>query len=480
MGSGTPKAAEVVEVDERGKTVRGTKQTASRRAREARESRERHPRGDVASTTRALLVEAEGVSPPSLRVETVETLRPSRARSTSDKPKSPRKSSRPPSAQRTVSFPELDTTIPVRGARTDPSYYGVSPTGTKIETIPGTTSRAPRPYVRARPQSMYGAIPITYDTSRPPPARSAFYVPPTTTFMPTSYPPQSPISTYDSYFPPQPDPASRGRLAARLGGTDPVVLTSPVSTSREVRDLERAYYRSEQQAEDARRMPPPAVPYRRPGDISPSYRSEYIVDDHTTRPTYRDIAPTSRRRSLSRGAATYEYDRADERGLSGRRGSYESDGRRHALSSEDKMREALREAHGYQDVVGGPPVSLTAEALRKSQRAATSSRSTRSSGSRNESDFKRSATTQTTRSSSGQDGDDVTIKFRGTGTVEVAGAKIQCDDGADINFIRRKSIRNGSERSESDYGRPRIEDRRSRDGRPANYSRSSSKSARRS
>jgi hypothetical protein len=137
------------------------------------------------------------------------------------------------------------------------------------------------------------------------------------------------------------------------------------------------------------------------------------------------------------------------------------------------MEDKMREASTYQEDVSGPSVPLTADALRYRRRDAGSSRSTKSSGSRDESDYRKSATTRTTRSGSGEDGD-FTIKVKGgQARVMVGGAQIDCTDGGEIEIKRQKAIRNGSERSNSEYG-GRIEDRKSRLDRPQGRSRKSS------
>ncbi|KAH8661251.1 hypothetical protein BGZ61DRAFT_148884 [Ilyonectria robusta] len=126
---------------------------------------------------------------------------------------------------------------------------------------------------------------------------------------------------------------------------------------------------------------------------------------------------------------------------------------------EDKYLTAL----AYQDDVnGGTPLALTAEALRKASHRAGggSSRSTRSSDSRDESEYKRSNTTGITRSSS-SDNDNVTIKVSGSAVVRVQGAEIECGDGGEITFSAPSGSRigSGSDRASTVY---QIEDGRSR------------------
>ncbi|KAI0491224.1 hypothetical protein F4859DRAFT_38776 [Xylaria cf. heliscus] len=132
--------------------------------------------------------------------------------------------------------------------------------------------------------------------------------------------------------------------------------------------------------------------------------------------------------------------------------------RRSHAGIEDKMRDASR----YQDHMGGGATSaLTAEALRK-VKTGGSSRSTRSSASRDESEYKHSATTHTTRSSSGED--DITIKVSAGCVVEVGNVKIHSMDGGEVSVGRTGASRTGSDRGTSIYGDERLlrDDRRSR------------------
>ncbi|KAI1126773.1 hypothetical protein F5Y10DRAFT_266739 [Nemania abortiva] len=120
--------------------------------------------------------------------------------------------------------------------------------------------------------------------------------------------------------------------------------------------------------------------------------------------------------------------------------------RRSHIDVEDKMRNASR----YQDNIGGGMSSaLTADALRKAKTGG-SSRSTRSSASRDESEYKHSATTHTTRSSSGED--DITIKVSAGCVVEVGNVKIHSTEGGEVSVGRTGSSRTGSDRGTSVWG----------------------------
>jgi hypothetical protein len=145
--------------------------------------------------------------------------------------------------------------------------------------------------------------------------------------------------------------------------------------------------------------------------------------------------------------------------------------------------EKLRQAASYQKDIVGPIIPLTAEALKRQQRRqAGSSQSTVSSASRDESDYRMPATTRTTRAGSADD-ENVTIKVTGTARAMVGGAQIGIADGGEIAIKRQESIRDGSVQAQrspvsEDEGtqKARLDNRRSRVGRPIRRSRTSSRS----
>ncbi|TVY38770.1 hypothetical protein LSUB1_G004396 [Lachnellula subtilissima] len=101
---------------------------------------------------------------------------------------------------------------------------------------------------------------------------------------------------------------------------------------------------------------------------------------------------------------------------------------------EDKIRQTAL----YQEDIAEPTVPLTAELLKRQlRRQAGSSRSTQSSASQDESDWRKSATTMTTRSGSGE-GEAVTIKVTGPSRVMVGGAMIDVPDGGEIEIKRQQ------------------------------------------
>ncbi|KAL6822526.1 hypothetical protein V8C40DRAFT_50044 [Trichoderma camerunense] len=159
---------------------------------------------------------------------------------------------------------------------------------------------------------------------------------------------------------------------------------------------------------------------------------------------YQEVSPNQRRTALARprrsSSVAYDQHGYDivPAGNRGRRSSMygplpgESGGV--SLEEDGRYFDALR----YQeDVSGGAPMPLTAETLRKASKRGelASSRSTRSSGSHDESDYKRSSHTTglTTQSSAAHNNDDFTIKVSGQAVVKLPGAQIECD-GGEITF----------------------------------------------
>jgi hypothetical protein len=185
-----------------------------------------------------------------------------------------------------------------------------------------------------------------------------------------------------------------------------------------------------------------------------------------------------RARRGSFGFSTPQYDtthtslyRTEVAGSGGsRRNSYYGQSHSPNGAYEDKV----RQASAYQeDVSGGPSPRLTAETLRKASKSgASGSRSTRSSASREESDYKHSATTRTTRSSA--DDQDLTIRVKGGAVLKVGGAEMQCVDGAEINISRNGTSRGGGGSDRSSF--IEADDRRSRVERPPTRTRVSSQS----
>ncbi|KAL6900325.1 hypothetical protein GGI43DRAFT_44712 [Trichoderma evansii] len=195
-------------------------------------------------------------------------------------------------------------------------------------------------------------------------------------------------------------------------------------------------------------------PQSRPAQQRPPHahrRSVGFVDTHAFEDEeylggevdlYQEVSPNQRRTALTRPrrshSVAYDQNGYDivPAGNRGRRSSMYGPGPHDSfggvsLEEDNRYFDALR----YQeDVSGGTPMPLTAESLRKASKRGelASSRSTRSSGSHDESDYRRSHTTgHTTQSSAAHD--DFTIKVSGQAVVKMPGAQIECD-GGEITF----------------------------------------------
>ncbi|KAH8842017.1 hypothetical protein MCOR27_003928 [Pyricularia oryzae] len=304
------------------------------------------------------------------------------------------------------------------------------------------------------------------------------------------FPPQEPIRSLESRF----ESMSMGhsRSASAMGHRpvryddglyDQENRAPAVSIQR--RSSAKAKKREEQaRLEDRMRMPPPPrphstaprqistgpfVPPRGPGDNPFTPRtptSAELEPFNYAQERARMRRPSvSSRRPMSYDHGAYQTEVATTRPDRNRRNSYYGGG----APLENKTADKMAAAQAYQDAVeGGPPAALTAEALRKAERRsrpAPSSRSTRSSASREESDFvQKSATTRTTRYS--DEGDDFTVRVVGAATLKMGGAELQCKEGAEINFSRGNSAAIGEGSDRSSYIDPADDRRVSRPARP--------------
>lgn len=503
------------------------KPKVSQRDRETREERDarkaRKPLSDTAYP-------GEGSSRHAPAEQVQKEVKIERRKSTSSgSSKSPRKT-RPPSAHDNKNFPKIS--IPSSSKRDDPTNYGI-PTQTTTysphvvsQPIPLRPRAVTTQTYPSRPLSYHAAVPGGY--SRPPLSQSAFWQQPQI-YAPSYPPPQSPAymetirysaQPQADYFQPQPQSrplSSRFEIprapsafepSRTTSAFDPITRTSSAFGTRSGFEQAGSYYddayasaseganiRKERRGSirvpstgmskaqaDYNAMPPPTTTVR-PGILrrpATEYRapSEYIVEPEpqyrSGRTEYREESRT-RRPSSQRHSVSYDLGRGGESvrveaANSGRRRQsfYEPPVTKQSTGYEDKMHQAA----SYQEDVGGPTVPLTAETLKRQQRRQAGS--SRSSHSRDESDYKKSATTRTTRSMSNDNDENVTIKVTGQARVMVGGARIDCNEGGEIQIKREKSLRNGSERSNSDYGMGRLESRsRVERDRPGRSSRSS-------
>ncbi|KKY31736.1 hypothetical protein UCDDA912_g08326 [Diaporthe ampelina] len=110
---------------------------------------------------------------------------------------------------------------------------------------------------------------------------------------------------------------------------------------------------------------------------------------------------------------------------------------------EDKYKSALQ----YQEDVDGPTNMLTADVLRRINK--TPSKSIKSSGSKGESGYGRSAASRNS-----MDPDDMTIFVKGMGSLTIGNAQLDIRDGAEIAIRTNGSERNsrgGSDNASSAY-----------------------------
>ncbi|ERT02174.1 uncharacterized protein SPSK_05147 [Sporothrix schenckii 1099-18] len=158
--------------------------------------------------------------------------------------------------------------------------------------------------------------------------------------------------------------------------------------------------------------------------------------------------------------------------MGSRRNSYYGE---QPISSGNALDEKLRFASSYQDKTTGMATAgmrLTEEMLYEaSRRGGPKSRSTRSSGSRDESDWRQSATTRTTRSSNEED---LTIRVRGNAVFKYGETEMHCQDGTEINIRGPPQGRRIGSSDKASYAER--DDRRGRHDYPALRSRAASQS----
>ncbi|KJZ77748.1 hypothetical protein HIM_02925 [Hirsutella minnesotensis 3608] len=403
------------------------------------------------------------------------------------------------------------------------SYYAGQPSGPRIVApgwhppvqSPGAPPFAVGSYPHPSPMWPGGGAPSPYG---PPP-------PPSPMGPPSGYadPPfgSSPHSRLRNRFETRPSSAMgfRGPAALDYRPDDPKDEPAPRMTRRPSR--------SKRAEEDSMRMPPPSfvpkrpqsavpptTPFRPPPAQRPPSRQNHSRPPpaHRRSVTYDDLrceSPSSSSSSSSSSVAdedeslfhdispnaSYEQRRAvvaRQRRSSVMYEGAEYDlvpaagrGRRSSMYSagplafgggslrESRLENKLQAARQYQEEVsGGSQVPLTAETLRKVMKrgGVPSSHSTRSSGSRDESEYRRSNTTGITRSSYGNE--EFTIKVPGNAVVRLQGAEIECsNEGGEISWSSRPGgSRSGSDMASTVY--QQIDDaRRIGDGRHSEDSR---------
>lgn len=366
---------------------------------------------------------------------------------------------------------------PPRGPSDEASYYGIP-----SQTIIPSQSQS-RPRAATRPVSYYG-------TSRPPLSHSAYYggspalgtsfpppawgggppgMPPMGTpqmmaHSPLSGPPVDyfsnnarPTDTLAARFSRQGEPRPRSSLGFR-GGPPSAYEDYEQSQVMEVAAPPQRHgslaRRPKKEKDDRSRMPPPARPqttkpervvFRPP---PPRKSAHFAEDDVTTDGEGEDgfyHAAPGRQDSYEYGTAVVpsrpRRTSIDSEDYDDGVFALEQTGHNRRHSSYNSIEDKMKQASAYQnEVAQASPAPLTADALRRVKNGGTS-RSSRSTQSRDESSYKQSATTRTTRSSSGDD--DITIKVPDGAIVEVGNTKISCKRGGEINIGRNNG---GSDR----------------------------------
>lgn len=424
-------------------------------------------------------------------------------------------SSRPgPKSSKTL--PNIHTSSSLRKPHEQSSFYGVSPTGapSPILMAAASNSTRPRAYTASqRPSSYYGP------SSRPPPANARFYPSLPHAAPGTSYPPQAPYAPppsappYQSPFPPpSPGMPPQGdyfapNLSSRFdyhrpqsAMARPAIAYGPEYDEPEeggilIRQPSLTRRRSTRHDEDRIRMapplprasttrpqttsmfPPPSSKRRSIGDVGSLYDEEDSFDEDDS--LYQDVSPTEQydyqpypvRRPSVDSTAMYEMGpRFAE--IAGRRSRRNSHYGARAQSTERDVEEKFQSALRYQqDLSDGPIDPLTTDSLRRFTK--TPSGGTKSSGSRDESGYGRSAATGRT---SVDNNEDMTILVKGTGQLSIGNAMLDIRDGAEINIRtggggsdRHSHGADGSDNASSAY-----DDRRTRYERPALRGRSNS------
>jgi hypothetical protein len=307
------------------------------------------------------------------------------------------------------------------------------------------------------------------------PVRKVPFGEPTTEYMMTTRPPQS--SSTDAQYDFSGDEADteRRRPTARVSKREPprpirqhkkerVIIVDDQNPPDEEHpeDHKPTIRRSEKKESigvpsnwitkaqaDYAAMPPPTSP---PGILRRSTKDPRAPIEYNLEPYLYEDSRTQFRREIAsrqsistRHSVSYDPPGGDESvgveaAKRGRRGVsyYESPLPNPNLVNEDKLRKAAT----YQEDVVGPMVPFTTETLKRQQRRSDSGYggSSRSTQSRDETDYKKSAITRTTRSLSNyNDDENVTIKVTGQARVMVGVTQINCDEGGEITIKRREN-----------------------------------------
>lgn len=386
---------------------------------------------------------------------------------------------------------DMDTTHHHRRPRDEAAYYGIDPDSVlSASSRPRSKTAAPRPNASgfSRPpisnmryQPM-GPPPVQFQPSpqfqQPPPMQPSYAAGPPLQQPSHAPPPWQALGPRFSAMGPSPPlslppvtgqpmyPESLPRPPTLQQRFDPprpqtsVGHRPPPSVDYNPSDRyapSEKYYHEDRQLPDMRRLsisarpssarlPPQDSPFAPPmheqhRPLQPAYQyPEELYDEADsvypdTASSFYDLPSSSyvpRTRRPSIGPTSVGYDTrpyvAEAARPAGRRDSFYGGRSVSGAGLEDK----LRQASSYQEEISGG-VRLTAETLNEANRGdGPRSRSTRSSGSRDESEWRQSATTRTTRSSAAED--DRTMKVRGPAYIRMGETEVQCEIGAEVDI----------------------------------------------
>ncbi|KAL1903072.1 hypothetical protein Sste5346_000356 [Sporothrix stenoceras] len=485
--------------------------------RDSRSSRSSRPRGDrdksIPPTDRKAL--ARPMSRHSKSTPVIETV-PQRRRSR-DLPEAAYYGANPVSVTTAPARPRSKTAAP----RPNSAYYAAPSSRPPLSNQRYHTmhTHQPPPHSGMPPPSAFGPPPMQPPQWQPPPPHPPGYgmmgPPP----LPMQLPPGPPPPMHHEAFQPPPPPPSAGGgmrgLHQRFGPSRPQTSIGhrpPPAVeyghpddydqddlSRGMRRLSMGYGHGIEDERprpmlmrpmSARPMqsspfaaPPPMLPP--PSGPMPISRGQPFqpLSDEPFEPldnSYNEYGgsmmhiPRTRRESIDPSLNEHRYYATEVARTTGsRRNSYYGE---QSTSSGSALEDKIRLASSYQEKKSGGLTSggmrLTEEMLYEaSRRGGPKSRSTRSSGSRDESDWRQSATTRTTRSSNEED---MTIRVKGNAHFKFGDTEMHCQDGTEINIRNPPLSRRIGSGDRPVY--PELEDRRGRYDRPALRSRAPSQS----
>ncbi|KIH88467.1 hypothetical protein SPBR_06993 [Sporothrix brasiliensis 5110] len=394
-----------------------------------------------------------------------------------------------PATRHSKSSPVIETASQRRRSRDNPEavYYGADPASiASAQARPRSKTAAPRPNSAYHASSRPPLSNSRYHSLHPsqPPQPSGMLPP--SAFMTPPPPPQQwqphplPPHGYGMMPPPQPPMHPLGPPGPPGPAFHHETFSPPAPPSNGgMRGLQQRFAHGRPQTSMGHR-PPPTVEYGNPdgfepeSDLSRDMRRLSMSHGLGSHLEYGMMhIPRTRRESIDPYQLEPRHYVTEVAGTMGsRRNSYYGE---QPILPGNALDEKLRFASSYQDKTTGMATAgmrLTEEMLYEaSRRGGPKSRSTRSSGSRDESDWRQSATTRTTRSSNEED---LTIRVRGNAVFKYGETEMHCQDGTEINIRGPPLGRRIGSSDKASFAE--IDDRRGRHDYPALRSRAASQS----